>query len=235
MKKLILSIATLLIILSCNKTSTSNSNNNPKGIEGIWMVYRSNFPNTTMDFYEMVFYPNGISSEWVPRIGLYNYDPNSEPDKNSGVYTFNGKSGINKTGPQSQYEDELNLETDNTLKIGGYVYHRCANVDGKKLNASYTSYGDPHDPTLLTLPYGQKPVITFNADGTFLDEGLFNTAFVLDPQPAPGSGTYEIKNFSIIMKYADNRVRQCSIHGIFSKDILECDKIFLEGLDINKM
>ncbi len=234
MKKIILSIATFLILLSCSK-ATDTQNNTSNNIEGIWMVYRNNFPNTTMDFYKMVFYKNGISSEWVPKTGLDNYDPNSEPDKNTQRYSFNGTSGSNKSGPDLQYEDELLLKSTNELKIGSYVYMRCASVNNKKLNASYTSYGDPKDPTLQSLPYGQKPVITFNSDGTFLDEGLFNTAYILDPQPAPGSGTYEIKNFSIIMKYSDNRIRKCSIHGIFSKDILESDKIFLEGLDINKM
>ncbi len=65
-------------------------------------------------------------------------------------------------------------------------------IDGKKLNASYTSYGDPADPTLGTLPYRQKQVITFKSDDTFKDEGLFNTAYVLDPQPSPGVVTYEL-------------------------------------------
>lgn len=199
------------------------------------MVYKYNTLTSSLEWHFKIFYPNGISSTIVPRVGLYNYGPNADIANNPGIYSFDGTNGTNKVSPQSQYNEVLSLQSITKLKIDNDVYQRCASTEGKKLNGSYTSYADPNDPTLQTLPYGQKPVITFHSDGTFLDEGLFNTAFVLDPQPAPGSGTYEIKNFSIIMKYTDNRVRQCSIYSSFSNDITTANVLFLENFDLNKM
>ncbi len=215
--------------------TNANNNNSQNGIVGIWSVYKPNIWNTYMEWSEIVFYANGTSSEWVPKKGLHNYDPTTEPDKNSGVYTWNGTTGQNKTGPQSQYVDELSLKSEKELRVGSHIYHRCAAIDGKKIQGSYTSYADPSDPSIQTLEYGKKPVITFNSDGTFNDEGLFNTVFYNDPQPAPGGGTYELKNFSIIMNYTDGRVRQCSFHGAFSNAIDATGIIFIEGMDINKM
>jgi hypothetical protein len=57
---------------------------------------------------------------------------------------------------------------------------------------------------------GTVPTLVFTPDGKFTDKGAIRVLYheyidCLNPALAPGSGTYELKNHSIIFKYSDGR------------------------------
>jgi hypothetical protein len=91
-------------------------------------------------------------------------------------------------------------------------------VDELRLQGSWTSYADPSDPQLATLPAGQKPVISFSKDRRFNDEGLslafLHWASADKSAEGPGSGTYEVKNYTLVVKCADGRVKTAAISGL---------------------
>ena len=57
---------------------------------------------------------------------------------------------------------------------------------------------------------GMVSTVTFTHDGKFTDKGAIRILYheyveCLNPALAPGSGTYEVKNHSIIFSYSDGR------------------------------
>jgi hypothetical protein len=196
------------------KRSTGNSNSllSDNGIAGVWTCYRSSIGSSNLSWYYKVFFSNGKSLDVMPQKGLFNYDLGSEVNLSIGRYTFANGSGSNFKSDAAKFDDKLVLLKPNQLKIDNNTYFKSANVDGVRLNGSFTTFSESNSPQLQTLPYGEKPVITFSKDGRFNDEGLFNTLlFDKGTNPAaakPGSGTYELQDYSITLNYDDGRVRQ---------------------------
>src|SRR5204862_504889 len=62
----------------------------------------------------------------------------------------------------------------------------------------------------ISMSVGITPLISFTADGNFTDKGALKIlchSYVecVNPANDPGSGTYEVKNYSIIFNYTDGR------------------------------
>jgi hypothetical protein len=72
---------------------------------------------------------------------------------------------------------------------------------------------NPNDPALDRFPAGQKPVFRFSSDGKFSDEGVFATFLKSgDPrQDAAGTGVYEVRDFTLVLRFSDGRVKQLAI------------------------
>jgi hypothetical protein len=68
----------------------------------------------------------------------------------------------------------------------------------------YTWWTNAEDSSLAGP--GCQPLVTFTRDGHFEDRGGFATPCTSAPDPnAPGSGTYEIRDYSLVLSYADGR------------------------------
>ena len=186
------------------------------GIIGVWLG--TSTPN--FDWEYIIFYGDGTFRFQLPREGFYGFDRAKDKANNQGsniwgTYSFSGNTGIWKYDAASA-SSTITLESDGGLNLGTSYnkFYRCNSVDNYKLNGSYTSYSDPSDPD-LTKP-GKKPVIHFKSDGTFTDDGLFSMVTYLqgigetEEESNPGSGTYEIKEFTLILRYSDGRVTQTS-------------------------
>ncbi len=237
-------------VVAPNTNSTSSSTNkllSDNGIAGVWVSYANLSAGLgSLTWNWVVFFNNRKSLSNIPNGGFANLANDEYFDKskndanyfNIGSYSFaNGKGSNVKAG--AKYDDKLVLEKPNQLKIDNTVFMKCSNVNGQKLNGSFTSYANPSDPQLNTLAYGEKPVITFSKDGKFNDEGLFNTYLfdgATNPAAAkPGNGTYELKDYSIILKYNDGRVRQEAFTIPFSNNTNDATIIFISRAQINKI
>jgi hypothetical protein len=235
-----------------NSPTTSSPNNsfnllNGSGITGVWVSYNKPDLTKNLQWNWFVFFNNGKSLQNLPNGGFFNLPNGSYYDvaKNTpeywpvGNYTFTNGSGKNKKNEDVSYQETLSLIKPNQLNINSSGYFKCININGQKLNGSFTSYANPNDPQLKTLPNGEKPVMTFTKDGKFKDEGLFNTYLFdggINPAAAKaGEGTYELKDYSIILKYNDGRVRQEAFTIPFSNNTNDATIIFISRAQINKM
>jgi hypothetical protein len=195
-----------------------------KGIVGVWMGFK-----TVMGKYEpeprwVTFYDDGQVLKDIPREGLDGFDRRaSKADENQAPYwatfSWDGKSG-SITTPGVRYPIPLKAKSANQIYLDSDVYYRCVEVDGLRLQGSWTTFSDPNDPALDQPGHGRKPLITFTRDGRFADEGVFASYFdaysSTDPQQSlAGTGTYELKRFSVILHYADGRNRKLAITGVF--------------------
>ena len=227
---------------SCSKPEeTNNTSNVPQNkIEGVWMTYGTDNPyQSGFSSSWIIFFAKGKSLTIMPLEGLYNYNIANETNLDVGTYTWSGTSGQNKKNNVSQYLDELVLVKENELKVGSKTYYRCQDLTGKKLNAGYTSFANASDPDLNTLPVGENPKILFDSNGNFEDWGIYNTAlFDAYSNPstvAPGYGTYEIKDFSLILAYQDGRIKQEAFTSFLGSAIEESNIVTMRKVILNKI
>jgi hypothetical protein len=243
-------ISTNSPILTPSNNNTNSSKNNlltDNGIAGVWVIYNKPDITRNLQWSWFVFFNNGKSLQNLPNGGFYNLPSGTYYDetKNTpeywpvGNYTITNGIGKNKKNPDVAYQENLNLTSPNQLKINSASYFKCTNINGQKLNGSYTSFANPNDVELTNFENGTKPKITFTLDGKFKDEGLFNT-YLFDGGTNPtaakaGSGTYELIDYSIIFKYDDGRVRQEAFTIPFSNNANDASIILISRAQINKI
>jgi hypothetical protein len=81
---------------------------------------------------------------------------------------------------------------------------RAKDVTGAKLDGLYTWWTNAEDASLAGP--GCQPLVSFTPDGRFDDRGGFATPCTSAPDPnAPGTGTYEIRDYSLVLSYSDGR------------------------------
>ena len=131
-----------------------------------------------------------------------------------GTYTFANGTGVLKLPygniPLRMEKDKLVITTSNTNH--GFV--KTTPVDGGSFSGKYAL----SNADILGNVSGEVPVITFTEDGRFMDKGAMKILFheyvdCLNSAKEPGSGTYEIKNYSVIFNYTDGRKIQIAFLG----------------------
>jgi len=117
-----------------------------------------------------------------------------------GTYSFNSGRGLLKMPygeiPMHVENDKLIITTNKT----DHDFIRLNDVDYVKFSGTY----------VMQEWNGTIPTISFTPDGKFIDKGAIRILYheyvdCLNPALAPGSGTYELKNHSVIFNYSDGR------------------------------
>lgn len=230
MKKLFTIIIALTIIISCSNSDTNeeNSNNSPFTI---WMGQRTGSTGNFTNLRWMIVLPNGKYFNQLPTEGFLNFSEN-QTGGTWGTFTMNGNSGTFT----NQYETlNVNKISNTEMEIVGYTNHiyKLSSVNGLLLSGKYNSI--PNWSTIPNYPYAPndfQPMIEFFSDGSFLDFGAFVTNFTMpyqNPDRAPGIGTYEINNFTLILNYDDGRTITKAFSGIFNNTVNSSSEIVLIG------
>lgn len=217
---ILISIA-FAVFTSCTKDGDTSGDDPDKPAFEIWMGQKAGSTGNFANLRWMVVLPDGDYFNQLPADGFLNF-PKNQTGGTRGTYTMNGNLGTFV----NQYES-LNVKrlSDSEMEIQGYSHHlyKLSPVDGVKLSGSYNTI--PNWSTTPDYQYGPsdaQPMITFNANGTFKDQGAFVTNFSMpnqDPQRAPGIGNYEIKNFTLVLNYSDGRKITKSFSGVFNNKV----------------
>ncbi len=229
---------------------TGSANLKGGGLTGLWMGFIPGgftFGNTGYDYinkrydYGMkydkerlvtkfkVFFNNGAYCDNLPNYGLYDFEKNKNDKDESGYFKLdNGMI----TAKLYHYTNEVlySYKAGNLKLADKYQFVRCKPVDGLKLDGSYISA----DPTSvlyynsLGVPF---PYIVFTSAGEFADVNFIGD-YSHDAALAAGSGTYEIKDFTLILHYTDGRTIQRSFNANLDEDPLKTQKYFIGGRDV---
>ena len=206
---------------TANSGSTASGAPQPgSGITGVWMGFRQLYGSYEPSPRWYTFYSNGQVFEDIPRTGFAGFSPaasQADPGQHSywGTYSYgNGSGAITKPGVR--YPEKILSEGPGRIKIDSDHFYRCAEVNGLRLDGAWTSLANPNDPDLDRWPVGQRPVFRFSSDGRFADEGVFATFLKSGDArlDAAGTGTYEIRDFTLLLRYADGRVKQVAFTGM---------------------
>ena len=160
------------------------------------------------------FFSNGqvFYGDPFPVNGLLNLDTYAERERsrrNWGTYTFQNGKGTVK---MSYGSFPISLEGDKLVLSPIKEKHnfiRMPNVDDTKLNGTWMIKGANDEPLY----------ITFKTDGTFTDKGalkvLDHTVYdYYSTADGGGTGSYFIKDHSILFTYSDGRVLQIAFPGL---------------------
>ena len=190
------------------------------GLSGVWMasviMWGLGGGMNTIELRWKTFFDDGVMFADLPNAGLLGFNraaAQADPHRALSwhTYSFSGSAGeTRRAGTPSPWI--LKLEKPNQLKIDMDTFYRCVSVDGLRLSGAWTSYANPTDPELDRLPIGQRPIIRFEKDGRFVEEGLF-ALLLTSADDRPGSGRYELRDFTLILRYDDGRVRHEAFTG----------------------
>ena len=226
MNKYLLLPATLLFLLltCCTKSDgqeQEEENNGTKPPFEIWMGQKAGSTGNWSNLEWKIVLPDGSYFNQLPREGFLNFSKN-QTGGSWGIFSVSGNSGTF----QNQYESiQVKKISSTELEKIGYSnrLYLLSTVDGLKLNGSYNTI--PNWSTISNYPYGPadaQPMISFDQQGNFLDQGAFVTNFTQpyqDAQRAPGAGTYEIKKFTLILNYTDGRKITRSFSGVLNNKV----------------
>jgi hypothetical protein len=123
-----------------------------------------------------------------------------------GTYSFVNGKGVLK---MLYAEIPLRMENGKLVVTSNKTDHgfiKTNAVDGAKFNGMYAL----SSKNIAGEETGKKPVIRFTEDGKFTDNGAISILYheyneCLNAAKDPGSGTYEVKNHSVIFNYTDGR------------------------------
>lgn len=201
------------------------------GISGVWMGLvrssSSDYLSPPVNRWK-VFFDDGVMFADLPEEGLAGFERAayraSHPAREDSwhTYSFAGSSGESRR-PGARFPWRLRVQKAGQLLIDDDVYHRCASVDGRRLDGAWTSYSNPADPQLEALPVGRRPVIHFTREGRFTDDGLFATFLTSGGDDRSGAGRYELRDFTLTLSYDDGRVRREAFTGLLGARVDQQD------------
>jgi hypothetical protein len=178
------------------------------GIRGVWQgisMQASASSGLRYNVYTPVFLSNGqayFGAKFPPE-GLNETDTRVWAElfqRDWGTYTFSNGRGVLKM-PYANIP--LRME-GNTLIITAnqtdHKFYQLPSVDGARFNGRY----------VMNAAFGIVPTISFTPEGGFIDNGAIRVLYheyndCINPSLLPGSGTYEIKDYTITFTYTDGR------------------------------
>jgi len=150
------------------------------------------------------YFGNNFPTEGLAGLNTWMRAENNRRDW--GTYSFGNGSGVLKLPyaeiPLRMENGKLVITTNKTDH--GFV--KINPVDGTRINGTYAL----SSKNLFGGETGRTPVIAFTGDGKFEDNGAMKILYheyidCLNAGKDPGSGTYEVKNYSILFNYTDGR------------------------------
>ena len=175
-------------------------------------------PQRGIGYKYVAFFADGRFLEKLPEQGLEKLNEEMEIRINPvgwGTYEMHGDAG-RIVFPPSEYSRNSIVwafkQYADHLKIRGDDYYLLDRCNGLRLTGTFRR-GD------YQTTYAARQGITFKADGSFVDEGVFKAAGVMVRNAAgnddfddgvPGRGTYRIANYSLELTYSNGRVKRTS-------------------------
>lgn len=186
------------------KTGTIKGND----IVGVWEGTIQSTGAATgirLEVFIPIFFDNGqvYFGPKFPTEGLDELNSRIPPElypRNWGTYTFSNGKGILKmlfADIPFKIENSKLIVTKNQRD---WPFYKLNSVDGARFHGTY----------VMSEAYEKIPSISFTNDGKFTDNGVVRVLYhdntnCINPGFVPGSGTYEVKNYSVLFNYTDGR------------------------------
>ncbi len=190
------------------KTFFPSGTTDGNGIIGVWQGISLQTTATSgirYNVFSPIFLSNGQAyfGPKFPTDGLDGLDTRIPPElhrRDWGTYTFSNGRGVLKMPyaniPLRMEGNSLIITSNQT----DHKFYQLPSVDGARFNGTY----------VMSEAYGKIPMITFTSNGGFNDNGAIKVLYheyneCINPALLPGSGTYEVKDYTITFNYTDGR------------------------------
>ena len=186
------------------------------GVIGLWEGTIQSTGAATgvrLEVFSPIFFTNGqvYFGNKFPTEGLDELNTRIPPElypRNWGTYSFsNGSGNLKMLFADIPFRMEGNklIVTKNQRD---WPFYKLNSVDGARFNGTYK----------MSESYEMIPAITFTGDGQFTDNGVVRVLYhdgnvCVNPGAKPGSGTYEVKNHTVLFNYSDGRKVKIAFMG----------------------
>jgi hypothetical protein len=191
-----------------NSTVLKPGTINGDGVIGVWEGTIQGTGAATgvrLEVFTPIFLNNGqvYFGSKFPTEGLDELNTRIPPElypRNWGTYTFSNGSGILKM-PFAEIPFKIAGEKLIVTKNQrDWPFYKLNSVDGARFSGTYK----------MSESYEMIPIISFTADGKFTDNGVVRVLYhdnntCINPGFKPGSGTYDVKDYTITFNYTDGR------------------------------
>jgi hypothetical protein len=213
----------LVVLLALAAPAAAEPSYRGKGVVGVWLgttpgamavgYGSTGYDPTKRKLEWRVVYDNGQVFRGLPLTGLADLAP--------GQADAGGTWGTYAPDGAARYDGatERLVRKGDDLLVDQRVFVRAAPVDGVRLDGAYT-YLDPDDKDLDGA--GCRQVLELRPDGTFVDRGIFVSSCAAPTRTAadaPGAGTYEARDFSLVLRYQDGRTARRSFSPVLRGDV----------------
>ncbi len=185
------------------------------GIVGIWqgIIQSTATAAFRIDAYSLILLTNGqvYFGPNFPIEGLNGLNTRIPPELNRRdwkTYTFsNGKGNLKMIFADIPFRTEGDKLVI-TKNQQDWHFFKLKSVDGARFSGTYK----------MSESYEMIPVITFTADGRFTDNGVVRVLYhdntnCINPGFKPGSGTYDVKDYTVTFHYSDGRKVKIAFMG----------------------
>lgn len=185
----------------------SSGSLNGGGIIGLWQgtIQSTSATGLKLEVISPIFLSNGqvYFGSKFPREGLAGVNTQLPPQLNNrdwGTYTFsNGTGSIQMPYGKIPFRKEGN-QVIFTKNQRDWPFYQLPSVDGATFNGTYN----------MSAVNGKIPSINFTSNGNFTDNGALKQLYhddnsCLNPAFTPGSGSYVVKDYTILFNYSDGR------------------------------
>lgn len=203
--------------------ATHISNANKSLAPEVWTITKSKYnyslKASRLENEWMALYPDGNYYPYLAEGGFLGF---SEQLKNDswGTYTKQGDKIIAKNKFQTYTFQKVGIE-QLKYEYSSSLWYKCKSVDGLLLDGAYSpeaSYYAGYNDITALANLKERDIIFFKKDGTFINEGLSYSNVTSGKISTLGKGTYYIKNFSLVLNFADGRKVQVAFTGIKNTD-----------------
>jgi hypothetical protein len=174
------------------------------------------------DLYFLVLFDDEMAYWWsfLPSKGLFQFD---RTNQSFGLYPY--KFSANKGSVLTSGKEYSFSANGKELVVGGENYHPLPPVDGLTLDGKWYRADFDKEVKNGTYSFGY---LTLKKDGHFSDDGMMEGWANFKP----GSGTYEIRDFTLLLNYSDGRKEQLSFYSLQSP---VTDQAFLSSREISRL
>jgi len=207
---------------SNNAVQTKNLTTGPK--YDLWMAHKLKVGGSLAEysFQYVVLSSDNRCLFYFPEKGLNNVEQDFPASSDSwGKVSDKGDKLIlvNKYGTMELYKRTATAMGRYADSKPGDYYKKCKPVNGLRIEGAYSPDVSlfKNKATLLDkIMYNpnKRPIIFLKKDGTYINEGITFSNITRGDDFAIGKGTYELKDFSIILTTQSGRKLQTSFAGI---------------------
>lgn len=188
----------------------------------LWMSSQTNSSTLQLQYRYVVLASDGSCLFHLPGHGLYNLTKEDQDEKDSwGKVTDKGDRLL----LNHERLGKMELFKKSSTALAPYInskpfnyYKKCVSVNGLKLEGAYSPQVEYYKKTSNILSKNsdpnKRPIIFFKKDGTCINEGIEFSNFTKGDDFAIGKGSYEIKDFSLILTTQSGRKLQVAFAGI---------------------
>ncbi len=186
------------------------------GVVGVWQgtTQSTSATGLRLEVYSLILLNNGQTyyGNHFPTEGLDGLNSRIPPElnrRNWATYTFSNGKGVLKMPYADipfRIEGSKLIVTKNQTD---WSFIKLNAVDGAIFSGTYT----------MSVVNGKTPSISFTSNGQFTDNGALKVLYheytdCINPAVAPGSGSYEVKDYTIHFNYTDGRKIKIGFPGI---------------------